>query len=173
MKKIFFKKNKSLGKNNGFTLIELLLYLGIFSIFLLITLQMFSSIFNIQLESEATSSAGTDGKYIVQRFTYDVTRASSISDPTVDGTPSSSLSLLVDGQNLIYRLNSGNLILENETTGTIDQLNSIESTVSNLSFLKLDGGDKDTIQISFTLTSVVKRIGGKEVRDFQTSVGIR
>jgi len=173
MKKISFRKNNSMEKNKGFTLVELLLYMGIFSIFLLITLQMFSSIFEIQLESEATSSAGTDGKFIVQRFTYDVTRASSISDPTIDGASTNSLTLVVNGQNLIYRLNSGDLILENETTGTVDQLNSSESTVSNLSFIKLDGGDKDTVQISFTLTSVVKRIGGEEVRDFQTTVGIR
>jgi hypothetical protein len=39
--------------------------------------------------------------------------------------------------------------------------------------MKIDGGNKDTVQISFTLTSIVKRIGGEEVRDFQTTVGIR
>ena len=166
MKKITFK-------NKGFTLVEFLLYMGIFSIFLLITLQMFSAIFGIQLESEATSSAGTDGKYIVQRFTYDVNRASSISNPSVDGTPSDSLTLVVNGQNLIYSLISGNLILENETTGTIDQLNSSETSVSNLSFMKLDGSGKDVVQMSFTLTSVTTQRSGKEVVDYKTSAGMR
>ena len=167
-------RNLNIKKNNkGFTLVEFILYIGIFSIFLLITLEMFSSIFGIQLESEATSTVSSDGKFIIQRFTHDVNNASSISVPALYGTSSASLTLVVNGQNYNYSLDSGNLILENESTGTSDQLNSTESSVSELSFIKLDGGGQDTVQISFTLTSVVKRTGGEEVREFQTSAGIR
>lgn len=160
-------------KDLGFTIVEFLLYIGIFSIFLVVTLEMFSSIFDIQLESEATSSVSSDGKYIIQRFTYDVNRASSISVPAAYGSSDTSLTLVINGQNYIYSLNSGHLTLENETMGTIDQLNSSESSLSNLSFVKLDGGGKDTVQISFTLTSDAKRRGGQEVRSFQTSAGLR
>lgn len=166
--KSLFKK-----KNRGFTLVEFLIYIGIFSIFLLVTLEMFSSIFGIQLESESTSSVGVDGKYIIQRFTYDVNKASSISVPNTYGTPSEILTLVIGGQNFIYSFSSGNLILENETMGTSDQLNSSDSKVSDVSFTKLDGGGKDVVQITFTLTSEIKKTGGKEVQSFQTSAGLR
>ena len=172
-KNLFNRKKSDLDKNKGFTLVEFLIYIGIFSIFLLITLEMFSSIFDIQLESESTSSVSVDGKFILQRFTYDVNRATNISDPNLYGTSSASLTILVDGQNLIYRMDSGNLILENETTGSTDQLNSSESSISDLTFVKLDGGGKDTVQVTFTLTSKIKKTGGEEVEVFQTSAGLR
>ena len=63
--------------------------------------------------------------------------------------------------------------MENETTGTFDQLNTSESSVSGLSFIKLKGGDFDTVQINFTLTSQTRRKGGLEVKEFKTSAGIR
>jgi type II secretory pathway pseudopilin PulG len=184
MKKLL-KKNKK-GNNRrfskapfytsgaGFTLVELLLYFGIFSILLLITLQLFSSIFEIQLESEATSSVGSDAKYLLQRFTYDVNNASSITSPVTYGSSEDNMSVLVNGEVLTYRLDSGNLILENETLGSIDQLNSSETTISALSFSKYDGSGQDTVQISFTLTSNTTKPGtGKEVRNFVTTAGIR
>lgn len=171
MRKILkFKNNKN---QKGFTLIELVLYMGLFSIFLLVTLELFSSIFDIQVESQATSSVNTDGRYMVQKFTYDVGRASSILTPASLGTASASLTLIIDGENINYYLDSGNLMLENETAGTVDQINTSESSVSDLSFLTLDGGGKDAVQVTFTLTAEAKRKGVDEVRIFKTSAGLR
>jgi type II secretory pathway component PulJ len=166
----FAKKNK----NRGFTLIEFLLYMGLFSILLVVTFQMFSSIFSVQLESEATSSVDADGKYIMQRFTYDMNRASSITTPSTQGTSSATLTIVVNSQNLTYSLNAGNLLLENTSAGTSDQLNSSDTTVSNLSFIRLDGGGKDVIQMNFTLTSVaIREAGRREVTSYSTSAGLR
>ena len=146
--------------------------MGILTILLVITMQMFSSIFDIQLESQATSSVAQDSKYIMGRFTYDLNRAESISTPSV-GSLSQTLALIIDGETFTYSLSGGGLILENNTTGTIDQLNSSETTVSNVSFLRLDGNGKDSVQMSFTLTSETIRRGGKEVESFQTTAGLR
>jgi type II secretory pathway pseudopilin PulG len=172
MKK-FKLKNKELRVSGGFTLVELLLYLGIFTIFLTVTLQMFSSIFEIQVESEAVSSVNSDGRYIVQRFSYDINRASEILTPSEFGTTSATLILVIDGQNYIYSLDSGNLILENQSLTTFDQLNSTESAVLDLSFIKLDGGGKDAVQMTFSLTSEIKRKGVDEIKTFKTSAGLR
>lgn len=160
-------------KQKGFTLVELLLYMGIFTILLAVTLQMFGSIFDVQLESQATSSVAQDSKYIMGRFTHDLNRAQSISVPSVFGTPNATLTLVINSQILTYSLNSGNLILENITTGTTDRINSSETTVSDVSYLRLDGNGKDSVQMSFTLTSLAIRRGGKEVETFQTTAGIR
>jgi prepilin-type N-terminal cleavage/methylation domain-containing protein len=162
-----------LKSRKGFTIIEILIYLGIFSILLTITLQMFSSIFDIQVESEATSSVAADGKYIMNRFTYDVNRATSITTPSTLGSSTSSLALVINGQTYTYGLSNGNLILQNNTAGTADRLNSNDTTVSNLSFIRLDGGGKDTVQVSYTLTSEAVRRGGKQVVNYKTSAGIR
>ena len=161
-------------EKKGFTLIELILYLGLFSIFLTIVLQLFSSIFDIQIESEATSSVGTDGKYIIQRFTHDVNSASSISIPASYGVSENSLTMVIDGETIIYSLNGDNLQLANQTLGTADQLNSSETSVSSLTFLRLDGGGEDSVRVSFTLTSDATRRGvGSEVESFQTTAGTR
>jgi len=157
----------------GFTVIEILLYLGLFSILLTITLQMFTAIFDVQLESQATSAIAADGNYILNRFSYDVNRANSITTPAVLGVASSSLVLVINGSTYTYSLSNGNLILQNNTAGTIDRLNSIGTTVSDLSFIRLDGGGKDTVQISYTLTSEITRRGGKEVNEYKTSAGLR
>lgn len=168
----FFKKINS---QKGFTIIELLLYMGIFTILLTVTLQMFGSIFDIQLESQATSSVEVDGKFILSRFSYDLSRAQSISVPLSPGNSDPTLSIIISGQTFTYSLNSGNLLLQNGGTGTIDQLNSVETSVSDVSFLRLVGGSggKDVIQMSFTLTSQVAQRSGKEVTTFQTTAGVR
>lgn len=175
MRKKIFKNFKLEIKNYsaGFTLIELLIYMGLFSALLVVTLQMFSSVFDVQTESEAVSSVDSDGKFVMQRFTYDMNRATSISTPASLGSSSATLTIVVNGQNLTYGMDGNNLVLQNETTGTSDQLNSSDTTVSNLSFLKLDGAGKDVVQISFTLNSVAIKRGGKEVKNYQTSAGLR
>ncbi len=164
---------KKLLKQKGFTLIEFLLYMGIFVIFLTITLQMFTQIFDIQVESEAVSSVASDGKYISERFSYDTNRATAISNPSNYGTSSASLTFTSEGQNLTYSLINGDLVLTNSTTGTADQLNGNETSVSDLSFIRLDGAGKDAVQITFTLTSVATKRSGKEVTTFQSSAGLR
>ncbi len=158
----------------GFTLVELLLYMGIFSILLTVTLQMFGSVFELQLESQAKSSVDVDGKFIVNRFNYDVSRASSIVQPAIVGASGSALTIVVNNQNLTYSLGNGEINLSNASTGTTDQLNSTETTASNLSFIRLEGAaGKDLIQMSFTLTSEVTQRKGNEIRSFQTTGGLR
>lgn len=170
-----FRPEKKVNRKSGFTLIELLLYMGIFTILLTVTLQMFGSIFDIQLESQATSSVEADGRFILSRFSYDLSRAQGISAPLSPGISNPTLSIIISGQTFTYSLNGGNLLLENSGTGTSDHLNSIETSVSDVSFLRLVGGEggKDVIQMSFTLTSEVTQRSGKEVTAFQTTAGVR
>jgi type II secretory pathway pseudopilin PulG len=163
--------NKS---NKGFSIIELLVYMGIFIALLTVTLQMFSSIFDLQVESEATSAVAGDSKYIMNRFTYDLNRADSVVIPSAQGSTDDELEIVVGGQTLNYSLINGNLILENETQSTTDQINSSETSVSNVSFLRLNGGDNnDVVQMTFTLTSKAIRRSGEQVVTYKTSAGLR
>lgn len=162
-------------KQKGFTLVELLLYMGLFSMLLVVTLQMFASVFDAQIESQATSSVATDGRFILSRFAYDAARAQSITTPSSLGTPSSTLAIVINSSTFTYSLDSGDLLLSNSSGGTVDQLNSEATSVSDVSFIRLTGGSggKDVIQLSFTLTSEAIRKTKKEVLTFQTAAGLR
>ena len=171
MKKIKYllSKNKN---QKGSTFIETILYITIYSIILVIFLQMFTAIIDIQLESEARSSVHQDGRYILERLTYDIRRAESINTPSAPGEQSSTLQLVINGVNFTYNINNGYLTLTNDL-GT-DNLNSVETTVSGVNFTRLGGTvDKNTIKISLNLISKTLKRSGPQNETFETAIGLR
>lgn len=159
-------------RKNGFTLIELVLFMGIVTILLVVLTQIFGSVLDVQKESAAFSSVQQDGTVILNRLMYDITRADSVITPSSLGQKTTNLQFSAGGINYTYAILNGNLVLT-DNIGT-DQLNSYDSTVSNVSFLRLGNvGGKNTIQIAFTLTSRVQQAKGVEVRNFQTTIGLR
>ena len=161
--------------NKGFTLVEILLYMGIFSILIVVLFQLLSSIFDVQLESQSTSSVTRDSRFILNRFSYDINQAKTIVSPISLGSQNASLQFTKDSTTYTYSLVNGNLTLANSSLGTTDELNSVNTTVSNLSFLRLSdtNRDNDTVSISFTLTSKIIKRGGATSANFTTTVGTR
>jgi prepilin-type N-terminal cleavage/methylation domain-containing protein len=158
----------------GFTLVELLIYIGMLSILFTVLTQIFGSILDAQLESEATSSVQQDGRFILSRLTYDTRRAQAIVIPAALGSQSTSLQLTISGVNYTYGLSGGNLELTNNLG--INAINSGETTVSGLNFTRIGNSvvnAKNTIQIEYTVTSKVVRPKGQETKDFKTTIGIR
>lgn len=156
----------------GFTIVELLMYMAIFSILILVLLQLFNSILDIQLESQATSTVSQDGEYILTRLTYDLKRAQSITIPSSPGITSDNLEIVIDQINYLYALNNGNLIITAE--GSTNVLNGYDTSVSNLNFTRIGDTDKkQTIMIAFNLTSKTARRSGYEMKGFRTIVSLR
>lgn len=156
----------------GFTLIELLLFMGIFSLLLLMITQIFVSTLDAQKESESHSAVYQDGTYILSRITYDVARSSAIAVPASLGQQTSSLELSINSQTYTYSLNNSDLVIT-DTTG-IDVLNGYDTTISSLSFTRLGNTDgKNSLHVSFTVASKTQRPQGPEQRNFQTTVGMR
>ncbi len=159
-------------RKKGLSIVELIIYMGLLSILLVVLTDVFVSIIDVRKESEAVSAVEQDGNYILARLFYDVSRASSISTPASLGASTSSLLITIGGVNYTYSLNGSNLQLVNNN-GT-DVLNSINTTVSSPTFLRIgNSGGKNTIQISFTVSSVTQRNHGPETKTYQTSVGLR
>lgn len=162
--------------SSGFTLIEFLLYMGILSIFLIILTQTFTSILDVQLESEATSTLTQDGNFILSRFAYDINRAKTILIPANPGDQGSTLQLSIDGINYTYTLDSLNKnIMLTSNLGQF-QLNSFDTSITGLNFERFGNPTppvSNTITISFTLASKTIRNTGPEKRTYQTTVGIR
>ncbi len=165
MKQVFLQK--------GETLIELLLYIGFLSMLLVVFLQVFTSVLDVQSESQSTSSVEQDGKYLIQRLTYDIQRSTSIQNPVSVGGSSSTLQLNIGGNIFTYTLLNNNLVLTNNLD-TNAQLNSYDASVSALLFTRIGNpGGKNVIQVLFTLAGKTQRISSTEVRSFQTTIGTR
>lgn len=156
----------------GFTIVELIFYMGLFSILILILVDMFVSILNAQVDSESYSTVEQDSRFITTRLLYDLHNAQSISLPSSNGSQSASLQLVIDGTNYIYTVANGNLQLT--TNNGTDVLNGYDTTVSNLLFKRYGNtAGKPTVQVSFTLTGKVQSKSGQKIKQIQTTGSLR
>ena len=156
----------------GFTLVEMLIYIGILSIFMLVLAEIFHSVINVQLESASHSFVQQDSQFIISRLTSDVHRAENIILPASIGEESTSLQIVIDGQNHTYAPNNGDLQLT-DNLGSAN-LNSIETSVSNFNITRLGNpGGKNSLQINFTITSRILQQGQAESQNYQTVLKLR
>lgn len=157
----------------GVTLVELLIYMGIFSIFLLVLTDMFVSILELRKESEAVSAVDIDSRYLLSRLAYDISRATSITTPATSGVPgTNNLSIVIGGITYSYAIFGNQLQVTNDLG--VDSLNSSETTISNANFQKIGNpAGKDTIKIQLTINSKTVRSTGQETKTIQTTVGRR
>jgi type II secretory pathway component PulJ len=168
----------------SFTLIELIIYIGLFSTVLVILTQIITSTLNVQLESQSMSSVEQDGRYILSRFSYDIPRATSITRPTAleyGNNSINELKITINGVTYHYYLNNGNLMLDYPPAISV-QLNSFDTTISNLYFTRFDSrnptpttsvANLDEIQINFVLASKSQSKSGPQTRNFETTLGLR
>ena len=161
------KQNKK-----GFTMVELLLYMSLLTILLIVLTTLFVQILDVRLESEADSSTSSEGQFIMSRLAYDIGRADAVLIPTVLGDQTNSLQLTISGINYNYVINSNNLTLT-DAIGT-EKLNTTDTRISNLTFTRLGNtSGKNTIRLQYAITSSVSRISGRQVENFQTTIGLR
>lgn len=155
----------------GTTLVELMMYMGLLVILLSILTTIFVQIIDAQLESQASSAVEQDGRYMLAKLMYDINSADAILSPAL-GNTGISMQLSKGGKTYTYILNGENL-QESSLLGT-NVLNSYDASVSALTFQQLGKtGGKNSVQVTFTLTSKVRRQSGFEVRNFQSTGGIR
>ncbi len=160
-----------LNAKKGFTLVELLLHMALLAILLITLTDIFVSILDVRLESDATSAVEQDGRLVLARLAYDINRADAIANPAL-GASSNSLGLTISGVSYTYAIVSSNLQLTNNL-GT-NNLNGSETTIPSITFQRIGNvGGKHTIKINFTINSQTQRNKGLETRTFNTTVGLR
>jgi len=156
----------------GFTLIELSLFMGLFSIILLVLTTIFAELVQKQLEIQSMSAVESDKSYILSRLEYDLGRADAITIPAGTGDTSAQLELDIDGNSYTYQLNG--TALETDNNGDVQRLNNTRTEVSNLSFQRIENsGGVPTIAISMDIISVVQEASGKRSTTIDTTLGIR
>jgi hypothetical protein len=156
----------------GFTIVELIIYAGILTMFLYVLTSIFTEVLDMQLESETESAVIQDSRYILSRFSYDISRASAIVTPIALGDQTSTLVITIGGVNNTYAVVNGNLVFT-DVTGS-GSVNSFGTTVSGLSFLRYGNvNGKNGVRIAFTLTSTTQRTMGPQTRSYQATIGLR
>ncbi len=167
-------KKASHNTKKGFTLIELILYMGMFSVILLVLSALFTAIIDTQLDVEATSAVEADSKFVASRLMYDIQRAESITTPASLGGQGSSLTLVVDGTVFVYSLQNQNLLL---TVGSdSQQLNGEGSSVTDLTFTRLGNagsGAKPAVRTQITFESTVAQPQDPETKTVDITIGLR
>jgi prepilin-type N-terminal cleavage/methylation domain-containing protein len=159
-------------RESGFTLVELLLTMGLLSIFLLILTTIFTATLDTQTQSESYSAVSQDGRFVLARISYDVMRAATVTTPAALGGSGASLGLTIGSTAYTYAL-SGSTLQLTDGTGTAN-LTGGDVSMSALTFQRIgNSGGKDTIRVTFTLTSVATAHSGADVQTFTTTVGRR
>lgn len=166
---------KSTKHQKGVTIIELLVYIGLLSIFLIVLLDVFTSVLSSKLESQSTAAVSQDSRYILSKLNYDITNADSVTSPASFGSPSNSLVIVEGGSSYTYSLNGSDLELT--TPAGTAKLNGNDTSVTGLSFTKLGNpsvnDNKPTIKISFTVKSQIEQPSGQEEQTIDTTIGLR
>ena len=164
-------ENRKLKIKNGFSLIEMVVYMGVFSVIMLILTNLFINTLDLKVKNEANSTVSQDGRFVLSKIMNDINNANSVSYPSL-GSSASSLNFVLYGTAQTYQLNNGNLELINNYGTSV--LNSVGSKVTNLVFTRLgNAGGRNSVQVQFTLESISSVNGNKESISFQTTVGLR
>jgi hypothetical protein len=159
--------------NKGFTQIELILSMGILMILIGVMSNVFGQIVDVQIESKQISSIDQNGRYVLARLIHDMQNAQSIASPSAVGEPVGTMKIRINSIDYTYSVSpSGNLILTNNNG--VDVLNSSSTSVSGLTFTRIGtGSNSDTIRVGFTLTSRTIRLDQREIKSFQTTLGLQ
>jgi prepilin-type N-terminal cleavage/methylation domain-containing protein len=160
---------------SGFTLIEMLLYMGIFSILLLVLMQILTGILSVKAESESTSSVAQDQAYIMNRLAYAIHRASLIETPTL-GDSGSTLHLTGNGFDETYTTQDNTLVMTDATTGITDAVSGYDTNaaVTFRTYGNTEANSKLSVSVALTLTSKTMRYGQRqETKRVNTTIQTR
>lgn len=143
----FQKKHQS-----GFTVIELLMYLGLYSILIVVITQLFLTLIESRTEAENLTMLQQESRYITQRLIYDIRRAQSVTLPVQVGDSGNQLELNIDGETFRYQVNVNGFLELVSPSGTA----SISSQVTTGQFLVQKTGStglNDGVSVQLLLIS--------------------
>lgn len=143
---------KARSKQSGFSLIELLIYLGLYSVLIVVITQLFITLLDSRTEAENATMLQQESRYIAQRLAFDIRRATTVTQPATVGQTANLLELQIDGETYRYQRNINGFIELVSPTSTA----SISSQVTASEFIvqKTGGsGVSDGAQVKLRLVS--------------------
>ena len=157
-------------REKGYSLIEVLIYSSILALFLLLVVQVFIAVKNVNAHSTAFVGMQRNLRQIVADMNQTLKMASSVTTP-LPGQTSNNLSL--DGGDIVYQVNDG--VLQKTASGQTWDLTTEEVAISNLSFENaVEATQTATIKIEMEVESNYLLEGGRRLSEnFQTTISLR
>ena len=169
-----YDRNKLSNLQKGYTLAEFIIYAGLLSALLLIMSSAFASVVATQNEAKSYSSVDEDARYIMAKMAYDFQSTNGADtvnnhiDLPATGSTSATLQVTLNSVSYTYSVASGNLQLT--ANAAPENLNSIDTSISNVSFQRIGNGTHDSVRMSFTVTSKARQTSGSKTKSFQTTL---
>ena len=164
------KKTPKNLNQKGTSLIEVILYIALFSIIIIVIVDLLITSGSLKTESESQSGIQTDAALITSRLNYEIRNADTITIPTAIGQTTANLSLTTSSEIHTFSLSGNNLIYQ-KTVGLVTtsaNLNTNLTNVSSLSFQALGSvGGKISIKINFTLTEGKATQQGNQTKNYE------
>lgn len=157
----------------GTSLIEVILYIALFSIIIIVVVDLLITSGSLKTESESQSGLQSDAALISSRLTYEIRNADTITTPSGIGETTTSLVLTNATETHTFNLLGSNLSYQKlvGTTTTTANLNTSLTNVSNLSFQNLgNSGGRQSLKLNFTLTEVKPTQQGSLSKTYQVVV---
>lgn len=157
-------------EEGGYTLVEVLVYGFIFSLFLLLTVQVFLTIRTMTANSFVMVNLQQNYAHIFSDFNQTIRTASNVVFPT---SGNSGVSLSLNNGDIVYQVNGG--VLQKVEDGTPIDLTNEGVSVSAITFENIgEATQAATIRAQMTIDSNYLLEGGRNVsEDFQTTIGLR
>ena len=157
-------------KEGGYTLIEVLIYGAIFSLFLLLTTQVFLTVRSMTANSFVMVNLQQNYARIFSDFNQTIRAAENVIFP-IPGNSGETLSL--NNGAIVYQVEGG--VLQKVEGGTPVELSDEGVSVSAIVFENIgEATQTATIRIQMTIDSLYVLEGGRTiVEDLQTTIGLR
>jgi|GEM_PF-2780936 len=108
-KKIFIIRHMSIHSSRGVSLLELIIYIGIVSFIMIIVSAAFISITTSSRNVELRAGVNSSMRFAMDKMVKDVQSASTLNVPATMNATSSTLSLVISGNTILYDVSSGGL----------------------------------------------------------------
>lgn len=162
-------KNVKIKNNRGITLIETMVYISLFSILILVLVDIFSLVINEQNYVYSNSQVTQDYNYIFAKLKSDINNSNQIVFPLSVNTLETELIIINDNNTYTYKLQENSLFLY--INDVPYKLNNDSTMIKDLTFRRISYQDNPGIKIEFKIGSVTDRL--ENYKNFSTTLGIR
>lgn len=153
----------------GFTFIELILYVGILTTMLVALIPFAWNIIGGGVKSATQQEVFSNARYISERLKYEIRNATGIN--SVSSTQISLATATAGTNPTVINLSGGNITITQGASSAVN-LNSVNTTVSSLTFTNYTSGDSKTEHIQFIFTLNANYPGAGQRHEFNESTTI-
>jgi hypothetical protein len=137
----------------GFTFFEVIIYLGLFSFMAMALFNFAWNIFDLQSKDYMARRVFSEARFVTERVNYFIRNSSKIdTDASVleDGNGKLVLNVLGSGDTVTIEVQNGDVLLMETGQGAVN-LNSGDTKVAGLTFIKYGSSEDGSEYIGFTL----------------------